>query len=71
MKNIKTIKKMTIPDPGSGGSGWPAGQETGRVSRQAVWPLSEFKKNEYLSAKSIKKIKKIDIQAVPLWDHFF
>ena len=53
---LKKFKKMTIPDPGSGGL---AGQVAGRGSRRAVWPLWELKKFNTSQLNQLKKLKKM------------
>ena len=50
IKNKNKFKKMTIPDPGSEGSGWPGGWE--RLQTGCLTPLG-IKKIQHLSAKSI------------------
>ena len=49
----------------------PAGHVPGEWPGLAVWHPLRIKKIQYVSAKSIKKIKKIAIRAGPLQDQFF
>ena len=67
-KKNKKIKKIDYPRLWIWGSGWPGGWE--RLQTGCLTPLG-IKKIQHLSAKSIKKIKKIDIWAGPPWDQFF
>ena len=59
---------MTIPDSGSGGL---AGQEAGRGSRRAVWPLWELKKFNTSQLNQLKKLKKLPFGWDPLRTNFF
>ena len=59
---------MTIPDSGSGGL---AGQEAGRGSRQAVWPLWELKKFNTSQLNQLKKLKKLTYGRDPPGTNFF
>ena len=68
LKKLKTIKKIDYPRLWIWRSGWPGGRA--RLQTGCLTPLG-IKKIQHLSAKSIKKIKKIAIWVGPPQDHFF